>query len=205
MKRISIGLLLAWCLFLVTTKPANAGFVPIPGLPQPQDGSGGMYQESDTDTFLLLTLRGGAVDGDTKGQGNLTMTFGKWVVGLTVTLLDDPIHGDQVFINGTINHMPIDPADQGETSLVQILDTFNGQANPPSAKLNFRRKFVPHGKHADRFSQGFTDQFITNQITGWSLSIEGRHVPEPSSLVLGGVGAFITFLCAWRKNRPAVA
>lgn len=185
------------CLLAATFENAGAGIV------------GLNYQE--TPEAFEFTITGDAVD----ATASATFNFGSdWLFTLAVQEIAGAV--DSVTLLATAQHLALSPPAAG---VFTLSTTFSGsqQTNGVILLVPFL-EFVAHNQAGEPlvqpydFYSGASGAATTNgpllpntdQITDWTLTIRGSHVPEPASFALLGSGfllAGIVFL--WRNRREA--
>jgi hypothetical protein len=96
-----------------------------------------------------------------------------------------------VGVGGSVQHLipPPDAPTHQAANPFSVNMTFNAQ--PPGIVNNPPLKFENHPPHKDLYTQDISGQKIGQEISQWTAIIVGRHVPEPSQILLTSAGLFL--------------
>jgi len=153
--------------------------------------------------FFTLALSGGAVTANT--QTPMPIPLGpNWPFQLTITLNDTG--PDFVLVTGNVFHdtEPDPPEGNGGPNnfsfIIHAVNvdtvTFNGNTKNVTNTIG-----LPHGSHSDTYTGVAQEVSVGDEISTWSATLTGTHIPEPSALLLLGSGLAACALAGSRRRR----
>ena len=158
---------------------------------------------ADDPRVTTFTLTHGAVNTTvTHTPGSIESPSNFWkLTFVNIQETDNPGAGgvDTVRVLATINHITNPPGhDDGLVGVPFSFDlTVTG--NAPNDTASGNRMHGING-HADRFTIALGATTANSQITAYTLTVSGAHVPEPSTFVPVGSGLALALLHFHRKR-----